>query len=165
MNTTKITTTLLLALAMACGGAEEAHHDSTSGGEHHADGEGHHGGHHGEGHHEGGHHEGHEGHGEGHHAHPEMGPALQSFHDAFAVHWHGDRSAAAVCPDAANLQTLAAAAGEENGDAVLAATANENAAFVVSLCEAGTEGEEFDQAFSRFHDGLHGLMGVPAPAE
>lgn len=132
-----------LALALACGGGEEASEEESTGGE---DTHEHHG--HDHEHGEGDVHAG--------HSHGELPPALSAFHDAFAEHWHGDRSAEAVCPEIESLKSLADAAAEEHAehpDEVAELTAAGDAA--VAACSAG---EGWDEAFSRWHDAMHGIM-------
>ena len=123
-----------VALVLACGCAEGAEGEETSGDE--------------EAHHDHGHHH--------HHDHGEMPPALDAFHDAFASHWHGDRSAEAVCPEVESLKSLSDAAGEEHAehpDEVSELSAASEAA--VAACASG---EGWDAAFDRWHDALHGIM-------
>lgn len=146
----------LCVVALACGGGDSAEgEEHSSGGEHEGPHE-HHGEHHGE------HHE----HGEHHHAH-DLPPALSALHDAFAPLWHGDRAAATVCPEAANLQTLAGEAAAEHeehpdeGEALNAA-----AEAFIQQCEATPDGgPEYDAAFDRFHTAMHGLMHDSADHE
>ena len=139
-----------LALALACGGGEEATEEESSGGEETHE---HHGDHH--------HH-----HGEEHHhaeEHGEMPPALHAFHEAFAGHWHGDRSAEAVCPTVDDLKALSDAAGEEHSqhpDEVTELSASSEAA--VAACASG---EGWDAAFDRWHNALHGVMHTSAEHE
>ncbi|MCB9612396.1 MAG: hypothetical protein H6722_08095 [Sandaracinus sp.] len=147
-----------LLLAVACGGGSSESTESaetSSGGEHH--------GHHG--HHEG-HHEGHEGHGEHHHG--DFPPSVDAFHHAFAEQWHGDRTAASVCPNAADLQDAAEAAVEDQQAAHPEVTArvSQTADTFVAACQAEPEGgEAFETAFSAFHDALHALMDATRVAE
>lgn len=150
----------LLAFALACGGSSDGDSsEETSGGEHthgHDHGDEHHSHAHDDDHHDG---HDHDGHGEhGHHDHGEMPPALHAFHEAFAGHWHGDRSAAAVCPEVENLKSLSDAAGAESTDTeqVTELTASSEAA--VAACASG---EGWDAAFDRWHNALHGIMGQP----
>ena len=148
----------LALFSLACGGASESTEssssESTSGGEHH--------GHHGHGHHDGhGHHEGHPHHGN-------LPPAVDAFHDAFAVQWHGDRTAASVCPNAADLQDAAEAAVEEQQAAHpdVSARVSQTADAFVAACQAEPEGgAAFDAAFSTFHDALHAMMDATRAPE
>jgi len=129
-----------LAMALACGGGEEANDEESTGGE--------------ETHEHHDHHDGHDVHAT--HDHGEMPPALSAFHDAFAEHWHGDRSAAAVCPGIEDLKRLsdeAAAEHTEHPDEVQELIDAGEAA--MSACPAG---EGWDAAFSRWHDAMHGIM-------
>lgn len=138
--------TFALLLALACGGSSETSGSSeptveaTTGGEHH-----HH--HHGEG--------------EAHHHRGSFPPAVDAFHHAFAEQWHGDRSATAVCPTAADLQDAAEAAVAEQQEAHpdVSARVSQTADAFVAACQAEPEGgAAFDAAFSAFHDALHAMM-------
>lgn len=150
----------LALFSLACGGSSESTEgsssESTSGGEHH----------HGHGHHDGhghGHHDGH-----GHHHHGNLPPAVDAFHDAFAAQWHGDRTAASVCPNAADLQDAAEAAVEEQQAAhpEVSARVSQTADAFVAACQAEPEGgAAFDAAFSTFHDALHAMMDATRAPE
>jgi hypothetical protein len=143
--------TFALLLALACGGSSEtsgsseSNVEATTGGEHHH------------------HHHHHHGEGEGE-AHPHRGsfpPAVDAFHHAFAEQWHGDRSATAVCPTAADLQDAAEAAVAEQQEAHpdVSARVSQAADAFVAACQAEPEGgAAFDAAFSAFHDALHAMM-------
>lgn len=149
----------LALFSLACSGSSESTEgsssESTSGGEHH----------HGHGHHDGhghGHHDGH-----GHH-HGNLPPAVDAFHDAFAAQWHGDRTAASVCPNAADLQDAAEAAVEEQQAAhpEVSARVSQTADAFVAACQAEPEGgAAFDAAFSTFHDALHAMMDATRAPE
>lgn len=138
---------LALALALACGGSEATEEESSGGEETHAHGHDHGDHHHDHDHDHGGDHD---------HEHGELPPALASFHDAFAAHWHGDRSAEAVCPEVESLKSLSDAAGEEHAqhpDEVAELSASSEAA--VAACASG---DGWDAAFDRWHNALHGIM-------
>jgi hypothetical protein len=141
--------TMLCAFALACGGgAEEADSEHSSGGEHqdehHLQGEPHEHAHHG---HHGG----------------EFGPALTALHDAFAPLWHGERTGPVVCPEAANLAELAAAAGAEHTEHPdEGAALTESAQAFLAQCQATPDGgPEFDASFDTFHNAMHAVMHTP----
>ncbi len=152
MKKVQLVSGLILALAAGCGGTaatEPAHeHEGSSGAEAHPH----------EAHHDA-HDEAHDAHDEAHEDHHAgLPPAVRAFHDAFAHHWHGDRSADAVCADAANLQGLAnAAADEQQAHAAAADETRAAAQALVETCAA--EGRpDYDAALGRLHEALHGLM-------
>lgn len=91
--------------------------------------------------------------------HPEMAPALDEFHHAFSQHWHGDRSAGAVCPEIEALQSLATAASDEHEDEAISEELSVSTQSVVDAC-AG-EPSAYSAAFDRMHHALHDMMGVP----
>lgn len=91
--------------------------------------------------------------------HPDMAPALDEFHHAFAQHWHSDRALAAVCPDIERLQGLANAASAEHADEAISEELRVSTQSVVEAC-AGEPGA-YSAAFDRMHHALHDMMGVP----
>lgn len=91
--------------------------------------------------------------------HPEMAPALEEFHYAFSQHWHGDRTATAVCADIARLQGLANAASEEHDDEAVSEELRVSTQGVVDACTS--DPDAYTEAFDRMHHALHAMMGVP----
>ncbi|MFT5356497.1 MAG: hypothetical protein ACI9KE_003722 [Polyangiales bacterium] len=91
--------------------------------------------------------------------HPEMAPALEEFHYAFSLHWHGDRSATAVCADIERLQGLASAASAEHEDEAISEELSISTQSVVDTCANDTAA--YPTAFDRMHHALHAMMGVP----
>ncbi len=141
--------TMLCAFALACGGgADEADSEHSSGGEHQDE-----------------HHQPGEPHDHEHHAHHggEFGPALTALHDAFAPLWHGERTGPVVCPEAANLAELAAAAGAEHTEHPdEGAALTESAQAFLAQCQATPDGgPEFDASFDTFHNAMHAVMHTP----
>lgn len=146
---------LLALLSLACGGTDstESTADTTSDTTAGSEQPGH------------GHHHGHD---HGHHDHGTLPPAVDAFHEAFAAQWHGDRTAASVCPNAPDLQDAAEAAVAEQQEAhpEISARVSQTADSFVAACQAEPEGgAAFDAAFSTFHDALHAMMDAARAPE